>query len=344
MHAIWLMLPAVAFPQRGTESASPRYAYVTDCFGTLSKLDLVEGRMLSRVELQRKTKLVPASGDVSQSTIDGCAVYGGAYARRTNLLYMLAPATGSYQPSGRRFRLLWFHLPEVTLQGSADLPGTVQEQDEPALEVTMKEDDGVLVHAGQWLLLSGKQLAKTSAPASTTPPHVQQQADGFWQVDISGYRTRSLKASVSLTAELLQQSGNTSLLWMPGKSAVVLSSPTTIEGIDPGFPTTEDSVQLTPGGKTVVAQESNPVGSIGLHVTKSRLALLSVEDGHVLRAWNQPGLAKSNLIAVSPGGVVILLRHSHFLFVNSDQRFPDAPVRTYPYGEVARMFTAFADR
>jgi hypothetical protein len=342
--AMGLLLPCMTTTQQAKTTATPRYAYVTSCFGALSRIDLVLQRELTTVELQSRTKLIPSGGDTAKSSVDGCAIRGAAYVPATGLLYTLAPTTGAYRPGGRYFRLLWLHLPEASFAGSSELPNPLSEEQEAALGVQTADNGTVLVHAGGWLQFTGEHFASTAAPEAATVAGVKPQQDGMWQVETAGFHTATAEKRTSLTGELLQQSGATSLLWLPGESALALSSSAkTLALLQPGFPTTQSSVQLSPGGEVVVAQEAKS-SNIGVPITGTRVALIDASDGKVTQTWNDTTLSGTHALFISPNGSIVFFGKGHFRFLKTAHTFPNMPVRSLASPTLPEVSVIFAAR
>jgi len=92
------------------------------------------------------------------------------------------------------------------------------------------------------------------------------------------------------------------------------------------FRSTERNVHLAPGGKVVLAQESNSGSVPGLSVTTGRLALLDSLTGAVTKMWTDPNLAGKSILALTPTGQLIAYRGESTTFTSIGLHLSNEPV------------------
>ena len=117
---------------KAVSRTATRYLYILNCDAILQKFDTVSRKQVSMTSLAKHSSLIPTHGGQANSVVDGCSTSGAAYQAKTALLYTVSPSTGSIEPGAiRHFRILSFHLPDLTPAAVINLPGKYNDGDSP---------------------------------------------------------------------------------------------------------------------------------------------------------------------------------------------------------------------
>ena len=168
-------------------AAEARYLYVLDCSARVQKLDMTTGRTTASTALAQRSTLVPTHGDAANSVPDGCATYGAAYSAKAHLLYTVAPLTGSFHGTPRRYRVLTFRLPGLHAGPVIELQDAFSDDEAPVLE----GDAGAIALSGAgrtWRLVGRHFIAVSAALRALPDSRPPTRTDPFHQLDPSRYR------------------------------------------------------------------------------------------------------------------------------------------------------------
>lgn len=291
--------------------ASPRYLYILNCGATLQKFDTFSRHQISSSNLAKHSKLIPTHGDQANSVVDGCATYGVAYQSETSMLYTVVPTTGSVEEGGfRHYRILSFHLPDLTPSGVIELPGKYNEGDIPILKTDGSAEVGIIDHDGHRRILHGRLVAAntTSDPMDGYPSTSNALRP---EVNLSSYHSTNVGSASNNKAPAytpVLRSGDTVLLqFLPADEgwlwAVANTATHRLTRLDLPFQTTNNSVYLIPGGNATLAQEAHL--DSGAPVTTGHLALIDTATGAVTKTWTDPALAGKFILTITPQGNLV---------------------------------------
>ena len=251
-------------------AAEARYLYVLDCSARVQKLDMTTGRTTASTALAQRSTLVPTHGDAANSVPDGCATYGAAYSAKAHLLYTVAPLTGSFHGTPRRYRVLTFRLPGLHAGPVIDLQEAYGDEDAPQLAqdagvITVSgggrtrrtDGDHFVAGAGRGARIAGQPSSEWHRPVSSLSGSGRYRRAGCERgrrrVHPAGARGRRRAGAVHPEGDAAYATVNAG-----ARTFTPLAIP---------FRTVDERVHLAPDGKAVVVQEARPGAVPGLAAT-----------------------------------------------------------------------------
>jgi len=327
-----------------------QFLYILDCGAILHKFDVLAEKLISNTDLSQKTRLIPTHGDVTGSTIDGCAANGAAYFLQDATFTTLALTTASMDENGKqRYCLLQFHLPDLRPVRSVPVPGSYESA--PKLEMSSTGTVKVITSASTFSLTddkltTGREEDKTFISGSRTV-----LGGPMLDVDVAGYDLSRLNLNSQPTHLVyvpLERSGNSVLIQFIRQGqgfayAVVDTVAKQITELNPGFNSTADNFHLAPGGQEVLVQESLYPRGMQVAQTTDKLAIIDAKTGAVLRTWNSIVAAHASaVITITPAGAAIFFSDDRYHFVRTGSKFPDQPI--YPLDDKRPSSYFYADR
>lgn len=203
---------------KAVSRTATRYLYILNCDAILQKFDTVSRKQVSMTSLAKHSSLIPTHGGQANSVVDGCSTSGAAYQAKTALLYTVSPSTGSIEPGAiRHFRILSFHLPDLTPAAVINLPGKYNDGDSPILKTDRSAQIGVMGYDGYRRIVQGRLvLADTPSDPLESYPSTSNALPP--SIDLSSYHATGEgleNGPGMLDYTPVERSGDTVLLQSP---------------------------------------------------------------------------------------------------------------------------------